>query len=139
MGNSDNPIILNNIDFTYEEGKDIFKDMTLDLPSGVVSLIGQNGTGKSTLLLIAGGRIIPQKGNVLIDGLDSSLLKTEEERNKLVSFVYQNMEFETEETIGELLTVIFENGYHEDKNPQLIKTIIDVLALEDILDKTPET
>jgi iron complex transport system ATP-binding protein len=135
MGNSEYPIILNNVSFTYEAEKDVFKDMTLELPRGVVSLVGQNGSGKSTLLLLAGGRILPQKGSVRIGDTDTGEISSEDERNRLVSFVYQNMEFETEESIGELLTVIYESGFHENKDPQLIKTIIDVLELKTILDK----
>lgn len=135
MGNSEYPIILKNISFAYESEKNIFKDMTLKLPRGIVSLVGQNGTGKSTLLLLAGGRLQPQQGSVEIDGINTSELDNEEERNKLVSFVYQNMEFETEETIGELLSLIYDNGYHSDTPPQLIKTIIDVMDLSSILDK----
>jgi len=135
MNNQELPITLNNVSFAYETGKDLFKEMSLELPRGVVSLVGQNGTGKSTLLLLAGGRIIPQEGSVQILGKNTEDISSDEERNKLVSFVYQNMEFETEEQIGELLTVIFENGYHKDKNPQLIKTIIDVMDLNNILDK----
>ncbi len=135
MGKSKYPIILNNVSFSYEAEKDVFKDMSLEIPGGVVSLIGQNGTGKSTLLLLAGGRIMPQQGNVEIMSTDTSKIINEEERNKLVSFVYQNMEFETEETIGELLSIIYANGNHEKKEPELLITIIDVLDLGKILDK----
>lgn len=136
MKNREYPITLNNISFAYEEDKPIFKDMTLELPKGVVSLIGQNGTGKSTLLLLAGGRLDPTEGSIDILGRKSSEITDEEERNKLVSFIYQNMEFETEQTVGELLTIIYENGYHKEKRPELIKTIIDVMDLETILSKT---
>ncbi|MBB6478899.1 ABC transporter ATP-binding protein [Spirochaeta isovalerica] len=129
------PVILKNISFSYEEGKPLFKDMSLDLPQGVVSLVGQNGTGKSTLLLLAGGRLLPEKGTVEILGRNSSELASEEERNSLVSFIYQNMEFETEETIGQLLSTIYEGGFHKKKDPSLLKTIIDVLELGSLLDK----
>ncbi|MDA3811096.1 MAG: ABC transporter ATP-binding protein, partial [Spirochaetaceae bacterium] len=129
------PILLKNVNFYYEEDKYIFKDLNLELPKGVVSLIGQNGTGKSTFLLLASGRLIPQKGTVHVLGAESSNINSEIEKNKLVSFIYQNMEFETEDLIGELLTVIYKNGLHKEKNPQLIKTIIDVMDLNPILNK----
>lgn len=135
MGNSENPILLDKISFSYETDKIVFQDMTLEMPAGVVSLVGQNGTGKSTLLLLAGGRIPPVSGNVFINGINSRDLQSEEEKNKLVSFVYQNMEFDTEETIGDLLFIIFENGNLGKKDPQLVSTIIDVLDLRPILGK----
>ena len=135
MGNLQYPIVLEDISFAYEPGKEIFKDISLKLPGGVVSLVGQNGSGKSTLLLLAGDRLKPQKGTVLIDGIDSITITYEEKRNKLVSFIYQNMEFETEDSIGELLTIIYEKGFHREKNPQLLKTVIDILDLNEILKK----
>jgi len=135
MNKSEYPVVLDNISFAYEKDKIIFNNMNLELPKGVVSLVGQNGTGKSTLLLLAGGRIHPLNGSVKIMGKDTRDIADENERNHLVSFVYQNMEFETEEKIGELLTVIYENGNHKNKNPQLIKTIIEVMELEKILEK----
>ncbi|MBN2656181.1 MAG: ABC transporter ATP-binding protein [Spirochaetales bacterium] len=129
------PISLKNISFSYEEDKPVFKDMSLDLPGGVVSLVGQNGTGKSTLLLIAGGRLQPDTGTVEILCRDSRELASEEERNGLVSFIYQNMEFETEETIGELLSSIYENGFHVTREPDLLNKIIDILDLSPLLGK----
>lgn len=135
MGKSKYPIVLKNISFAYEAERDIFQEMTLEIPGGVVSLIGQNGTGKSTLLLLAGGRILPQQGQIEILGTDTTAIESEEERNRLVSFVYQNMEFETEETIGELLTIIYDKGYLEKNDPGLINTIIAVMDLENIIDK----
>jgi len=81
----------------------LFQGLDLALPRAVVSFIGQNGTGKSTLLLLASGRLLPTEGRVLIRGRDSRELTDEADRQSLVSFVYQNMEFETDQPIGELL------------------------------------
>lgn len=127
------PVRLKKISFSYEEEKPVFKDMSLDLPGGIVSLVGQNGTGKTTLLLLAGGRIPPASGSAEILGIDFRTINSEEKRNSLVSFIYQNMEFETEETVGVLLNHIFTNGYHKEKNPDLIKKLIEVLDLDPIL------
>jgi ABC-type cobalamin/Fe3+-siderophores transport system ATPase subunit len=121
--------------FAYEADKDIFKGISLELPGGVVSLVGQNGTGKTTFLLLAGGRILPQEGFIEILGEKTEEISSEYEKNRLVSFIYQNMEFETEDTIGELLSDILENGFHEEKNPQLIETLIDIFDLKGILNK----
>lgn len=135
MNHSDFPVVLEKVSFAYEEGKYIFRDMSLELPSGVVSLVGRNGTGKSTLLLLAGGRLLLEKGSVRILGNDSIELKSEEERNSLVSFVYQNMEFETEESVGDLLSLIFESGFHEKKEPALLDKIIEVMDLYPVLSR----
>lgn len=129
-------ISLEDVHFRYPEGrKPVFQGLTLDLPPGVVSLIGQNGTGKSTLLLLAGARVFPDSGTVTILGTDSRRLRDTPERDRLVSFVYQNMEFETDRPIGELLETVYEHGFHEQKDLALIRTLIDTFELESILGK----
>lgn len=44
--------------------------VTLDLPSGMIGLLGSNGAGKTTLMRILCGIIQPTRGRVLIDGRD---------------------------------------------------------------------
>lgn len=59
-------------------GKDFRKkpaaldNVTLDLPSGMIGLLGSNGAGKTTLMRILCGIIQPSRGRVLIDGQDLS-------------------------------------------------------------------
>ncbi len=103
-----------------EEVVEVFSDLSLDLPAGVLSLVGENGTGKSTMLLLAGARLFPAVGRVQLFDRDTADFagaavdpELEIQRNRYVSFVYQNMEFETEEPVGELMEFVFENGYHE--------------------------
>ncbi len=122
------------ITFTYPEGKDpVFTDLSLVLPDGIVSCVGQNGTGKSTLLLLAGGRLLPDKGAVLIDGRDTKSFATEEERAEYAAFIYQNMEFETSEPVRDLLAFVQARGFHQKKDRQLVDELTDVFGLEDCL------
>jgi ABC-type cobalamin/Fe3+-siderophores transport system ATPase subunit len=131
------PIVsLQDVYFRYPEGlRPVLQGLSLDLPPGVVSLIGQNGMGKSTLLLLAGARVYPDRGTVSILGTESCTLRDTPERDRLVSFVYQNMEFETDRPIGELLEAVYEHGYHEEKDPAFIPTLVDTFELESIMGK----
>ncbi|MBN1524083.1 MAG: ABC transporter ATP-binding protein [Spirochaetales bacterium] len=125
-----------NATFTYPETeKPVFENLTLTLPDGIVSCIGQNGTGKSTLLLLASGRLLPDTGDVFIDGVDTKTFKTEEDRAKYAAYIYQNMEFETEEPIGDLLTYVFENGFHTTKDLIFVDQLVEVFELENFLSK----
>jgi len=125
-----------NVMYYYEEpDKPVFSNLSASLPGGVTSLVGQNGSGKSTLLLLAGGRFLPRSGRVLIDGIDTAGIKDEEERNRIASFVYQNMEFETEESIGDLLQLVFQSGNHHNENASLVNDLIREFELEAILDR----
>jgi iron complex transport system ATP-binding protein len=123
-------ISFQNVSFRYpEETSDVFCGLSLELPGGVVSLIGQNGTGKSTLMLLAAGSLLPTSGRVLMRGTDTRELPDEEGRHRLVSFIYQNMEFETEDSIGGLLELVYRNGYHEKKRPDFIPELVEVFEL----------
>ncbi len=129
-------IVFDRVDFAYPgERRPVFTDLALAIPPGVVSFIGQNGSGKSTALLLAGGRLLPRSGRVRIMGRDSRDLADETERDRYVSFVYQNLEFETEEPIGTLMERVFETGFAADRDPALIEELKKVLELDGILAK----
>lgn len=60
-------LLLDNISFQYKE-KEVIKDMTLLFEKNKkYALIGESGSGKSTILKLILGRLSPTKGNVLID------------------------------------------------------------------------
>jgi ABC-type cobalamin/Fe3+-siderophores transport system ATPase subunit len=125
-----------NITFSYPEGdRTVFEDLSLTLPNGSVSFIGQNGTGKSTLMLLGGGFLLPDEGTVRIDGIDTRELTDEHERQRYISLIFQNMEFETEEPIGTLLNFVYENGYHENKNDDFVPQLTAAFELEHCLGK----
>jgi len=122
------------VTFAYgEEESPVFNGLDITLPHGMVSLIGQNGTGKSTMLLLAGGRLLPGSGSVRLNGRDTKEIKDEAERDRYAAFVYQNMEFETKENIGSLLEYVYKNGYHTSYHNGFIPELIGVFELGNIL------
>lgn len=96
-------IEVENIEFSYddEEGK-ILENFSLNIEKGsFVAILGHNGSGKSTLAKLFNGLNIPQKGKILIDGIDTAdeekMLKI---RNK-VGLVFQNPDNQIVATIVE--------------------------------------
>jgi len=60
-----------NVDFSYEKGKSVLKDINLHLKKGeILAVVGLSGVGKSTLLSLLPRFYDPDKGSVLIDGKD---------------------------------------------------------------------
>lgn len=108
-------IQFDNISFAYPpaeekaETRPIFQNFTAVLPGGFVSLVGPNASGKSTFMLLAAGRILPQQGTVYLLGRNTLEL-TGEERSQLASFIYQNMEFDTKDTVAQLVQQVYTNG-----------------------------
>lgn len=140
MNRPEKEIIFENITFRYPETHSvIFENFSLTLSQGNTAFVGQNGTGKSTLLLLAAGILLPNTGKVYLQGIDTTQLRNERERQCYVSFIFQNMEFETEEDIQTLLHFVYDNGFREDKNEGLINTLIQAFELEPcLLKKTQE-
>ena len=57
--------------FSYEEGKEILHDISLEVPKGkTVALVGQSGSGKSTLVDLIPRYYDVQKGCITLDGTD---------------------------------------------------------------------
>lgn len=63
---------IKNLSFYYPKHSDsVFSDFNLQLQSGrIYGLLGPNGAGKSTLLYMMAGLLTPDKGQVILDGVD---------------------------------------------------------------------
>lgn len=125
------PIEFENVTFGYEEDP-VFGGLSLSVPAGVTSLTGPNGAGKSTFLLLASGRLVPNQGTVWLEGRNTAELE-DQEKNRLCSLVYQNMEFETEEPLGDLLRFVYENGFLDQMDKGFLTQIARVFELESLL------
>ena len=80
------------VSFKYNNSKDyILENLNLQINEGeFISIIGKNGTGKSTFLNLISGIVKPTKGNVLIDNIDTKSKKQFIELRKKIGVVFQN-------------------------------------------------
>lgn len=53
------------------DGFDVLREVSLDLHEHRIAFIGANGSGKSTLARTLNGLLIPRRGSVLVDGVDT--------------------------------------------------------------------
>ncbi len=87
LGNS---ISVHDLTFSYPGGTAVFSGVTLSVEEGsVTSLLGPNGTGKSTLLKCMAGLISPSHGSVLLDGQEIAGMQPHEIARR-VGFVPQS-------------------------------------------------
>ena len=83
------PLQLEDIWFSYGPSA-VLKGVDLEVsPGEMVGLVGPNGSGKSTLLNIASRTLKPQRGRVMLAGVDIQLM-TPRTRATLVSMVPQS-------------------------------------------------
>ncbi len=81
-------IELKDVSFRYGE-RPILDNINLVIPRGkTIALVGPSGGGKSTLMDLIPRFIVPEKGQILIDGVDISAISTDSLR-ALVGFVNQ--------------------------------------------------
>ncbi|MFI1104378.1 ATP-binding cassette domain-containing protein [Streptomyces melanogenes] len=62
------PVLCTGLTFTWPDGTPVLKDLTWTAGDGRTGLIGNNGTGKSTLLKLVAGRLAPAAGSVRVTG-----------------------------------------------------------------------
>ena len=93
----DKILTVKNISKSYKIGNaqvHALKSTTLEIKKGeIVVVIGKSGSGKSTLLNVLGGLIVPDSGEVLLDGKNLYALSENERariRNQKCGFIYQN-------------------------------------------------
>lgn len=96
----------------YGDPNTIFKDLSLTINKGeFVSIIGSNGTGKSTLLNIISGFIKESQGDILLNGNNLTKL-AEHKKTHLISRVFQDPSLGTcpSMTVRENLSLALNKG-----------------------------
>lgn len=86
-------IKIENITYRYKKGKDILKNINLEIQDKeTVVVMGKNGSGKSTLGKLLSGIMKPKAGKILMDDLDITKKENKEELRRKVGIVFQNPE-----------------------------------------------
>lgn len=93
---SDNVLLLDSISRIYNQGNNEIKvldNVNLSVKKGeIVSLIGNSGSGKSSLLHIAGLLELPNSGEIIINDIKFSAMSEKERtisRRNSIGFIYQ--------------------------------------------------
>lgn len=67
-------ISLRSMSFGYGKKKSLFADMDMSLePGAIYGLLGLNGAGKTSLLKLLAGALLPQKGNIEVFGRNPAM------------------------------------------------------------------
>ncbi len=85
---------LEHINKVFNQGtideKTLFSDFNISIEKGeFVAVVGSNGSGKTTMLNIASGDVVPDSGKVILDGEDITKQKNYK-RAKKIARVFQN-------------------------------------------------
>jgi ATP-binding cassette, subfamily C, bacteriocin exporter len=81
-----------NVDFSYELGRYIFKDLNLKIKKGqFTAFVGESGSGKSTIASLIQNIYRPKEGKILIGEYDLNYI-SKESINALITTVPQSVE-----------------------------------------------
>lgn len=88
-------IIFENIVFRYRpDGPEILRNTNLTIGAGeIIGIVGRSGSGKSTLTKLAQRMYVPERGRVLIDGNDLSLVDPAWLRRQVGVVLQENLLF----------------------------------------------
>ena len=125
--------------YTKEEGM-VLNSLSISIPkNSYCCIVGRNGTGKSTLLKIIAGLVIPTSGLLFINGTQVTDDNVDELIGKQVGIVFQNPDSQfVGATVEEDIAFGLENNRVSYKEMlEEVKTIAEKLNLTDLLKREP--
>ena len=82
---------IKDVSYSYDKSKKILTAVNAVFDTGkMYAILGVSGSGKTTLLSLLGGLDVPQKGEILFDGVDISEHTLEYHRRNHVSLIFQS-------------------------------------------------
>ena len=141
-------IALENVSYTYQEGTPLastaLSDISLTIEDGsYTALIGHTGSGKSTILQLLNGLLVPSQGSVRVfDTLITSTSKNKEIRQirKQVGLVFQFAENQIfEETVLKDVAFGPQNfGVSEEDAEKIAREKLALVGIDELLfDRSP--
>ena len=84
------PLVFEGVSYSYGDDRLALRDIDLRIEDGeFVGLIGHTGSGKSTLTQLMNALIIPTKGRVTVDGMDTAQRSLRRSIRERVGLVFQ--------------------------------------------------
>lgn len=127
-------IVFRDVTKKYSATKFAVQDVNLTISDGeFVFLVGPSGAGKTTMLRLLIGEIIPSKGSVFVDDLEVNKLKPKmiPFLRRKVGFVFQDFKLLEDRTVVENIGVSLEiMGKSQKDSDKRIHEVLEVIKLE---------
>ena len=78
-----------NVSYKTDDGKEILRNVSLQIDDRFVAVTGPNGSGKSTMAKLIAGIYLPTSGKILLDGEDITTLSITDRAKRGISFAFQ--------------------------------------------------
>jgi ABC-type multidrug transport system fused ATPase/permease subunit len=118
-----------NVTFSYDEGKEIVKNISFFSPAGsVTALVGSSGSGKTTISGLVASFLNPEQGTITIDGHDLRKVSLESYRSQLGVVLQDDFLFEG--TIRE--NILFSRP---DASPEMVDNAVRAAYVSEFTDR----
>jgi cobalt/nickel transport system ATP-binding protein len=124
--------------FKYPGGVEVLKGASLSADRGeVVAIIGPNGSGKTTFLMVAAGLLEPKRGRVLLDG--KPLKEQLPEARKRIGLVFQDPDDQlfNPTVYDELAFALRQLPLSKEEIDRRVLEAAGRFKLEDLLERSP--
>lgn len=121
---SNNFVDIQNMSF-YRGDRAIYKDISLQIPKGkITAVMGPSGTGKTTLLRLIGGQLMPDEGMVLLDQQNVPDLSRKQlyEARKKIGMLFQSGALFTDISVFD--NVAFPLREHTNFSEDVIRDVV---------------
>ncbi len=132
-------IEVKNLDFSYDENTHAVKNVSFSIEKGsYTTIIGHNGSGKSTIAKLLIGLLEKNSGDVYVDDLPLTLENLQTIRNK-IGIVFQNPDNQfIGSTVRDDIAFGLENHCVDpDKMDEIIMEFAEKVNMVDFLDSEP--
>jgi putative ABC transport system ATP-binding protein len=128
--------------FSGPHAKSVLQDVSLELEAGdYIAVTGESGIGKSTLLNLIAGLDRPDSGEVLLDGVNLSVLGDDEAtriRRKHMGFVFQAFHILPYLTVAQNVALpLALNGLGGKAMQARVQSLLDAVKLGDRAESLP--
>jgi phospholipid/cholesterol/gamma-HCH transport system ATP-binding protein len=103
----------------------IYNNVDIQVPRGkITAIMGPSGTGKTTLLRLIGGQLMPDSGSILVDGKDVPRLNRRElfKMRSRMGMLFQSGALFTDISVYE--NVAFPMRVHTDLSEEMIRDVV---------------
>lgn len=129
-----------NVSKSYTPGETVIKNLSLNIEAGeFITLIGESGCGKTTLLKMINGLILPSEGDIAVKGKlikDWDLITLRRHIGYVIQQIALFPHLTVEENIAFVLDIM---GEKEEEKKKRSRVLIELVGLpEDYLSKYPK-
>ncbi|MFJ7972705.1 energy-coupling factor transporter ATPase [Psychrobacillus sp. NPDC096389] len=133
-------LTFDHVEFYYKKGQPVIDGVSFTIQAGeFVSIVGANGSGKSTVAKLIDGLLLPKKGTVKVHQLDTAnsdeLLKIHQQ----IGFVFQNPEdqFITTTVMDEVLFGLQNIQVPREEMRARVDAALHAVQMEEYLEAMP--